>query len=111
MFRSLFPTMLLCLAPISYLWAQDDKQDPTVSIVSKSVVDPGLIHRESVQKTWPDSMPVLNPREYDAKIRLWSPSFEWFNSMPVIGDSGQKVDSLDYGRKPGSPQQESDQQK
>ncbi|MCW9706721.1 hypothetical protein [Fodinibius salsisoli] len=79
--------------------------------ISKPISDYGLIYQEPVQKASPDSMPILNPQKYDAKIRLWSPPFEWFNSMPVIGGPEEKEDSLNYWWIPDSTQKKRDQHK
>lgn len=116
MFRSTFLTILLFLASASFLWSQDDKQKPRPLIqdeqqdlTTSDIAKYGLIHKEPVQKVPPDSMPILNPKEYDAKIQLWSPPFEWFNSMPVIPGPEKKADSLNYWWKPNSTQKESKQ--
>lgn len=109
MIRSSLLTTLLFLAPYSILLAQEvkfkiDYTDNDSMIVSK---DYGLLYEEPVHKISPDSMPILNPKNYDAKIRLWSPPFEWFNSMPVIGapeKDEKKADFLNYWWNQGSTQ-------
>lgn len=118
MIRPIFLAILLFFAPLSLLWVQDNKQKPHLLIqneqqdlTASDIAKYGLIHKEPVQKVPPDSMPILNPKEYDTKIQLWSPPFEWFNSMPVIPGPEEKADSLNYWWIPNSTQKESEQHK
>ncbi|SHE42467.1 hypothetical protein SAMN05443144_101268 [Fodinibius roseus] len=72
-------------------WAQGtDEANTEDDSLMVNIADYGLLYQDKPKENRsPSQMPIYNPKQYEDKGFVWTPSEKWLYNMPVIGASKQ----------------------